>query len=114
MKVVIAGSRSIINYNAVVKAVKESGFEVTEVVCGGAIGVDSLGERYARENNLKLSFFKPDYKQHKHNAPNLRNSKMAVYGDALIAVWNGHSSGTKHMIEMMERNKKPVFVKIIP
>lgn len=46
MRTIIAGSRSITDYALIQKAVSESGFEITEVVSGGAIGVDRLGERW--------------------------------------------------------------------
>ena len=44
MKVIIAGSRDIIDYQLVVDTIKESNFIITEVVCGEASGVDSLGK----------------------------------------------------------------------
>jgi len=39
-----------------------------------------------------------------------RNGEMADYADALIAVWDGKSSGTAHMIDTMHRLNKPVCV----
>lgn len=44
MKVIIAGSRTLHSYDLVVRAVKDSGLQITEVVSGGARGVDRLGE----------------------------------------------------------------------
>lgn len=35
---------------------------------------------------------------------------MAQYADALIAVWDGESKGTLHMINSMNNIGKPVFV----
>ena len=35
---------------------------------------------------------------------------MAEYADALIAIWNGISRGTKHMIDIMKEKTKPTFV----
>lgn len=43
-------------------------------------------------------------------APLLRNNDMAVYGDVLVAIWDGHSRGTKHMISTMQSKSKPVYV----
>jgi predicted Rossmann fold nucleotide-binding protein DprA/Smf involved in DNA uptake len=47
VKVVIAGGRNITDYNAVVKAIGESGFSIEEVVSGAATGVDSLARAEA-------------------------------------------------------------------
>lgn len=35
---------------------------------------------------------------------------MAGYADALIAIWDGKSRGTAHMIETMKKLGKPTFV----
>ena len=43
MKVIIAGSRNFTDYKVLQDAIKNSGFKITEVVSGGAKGVDSLG-----------------------------------------------------------------------
>jgi hypothetical protein len=101
MKVIIAGSRDIEDYNTLLAAIKECPFngEITEVVSGGARGVDRLGEKYARESNLSLLKFIPDWETHGKRAGYLRNTKMAKNADALIAIWDGESNGTKHMIE---------------
>ena len=47
MKVIIAGSRGVEDYALVEEAVKQSGFDITEVVSGTARGVDLLGEHWA-------------------------------------------------------------------
>ena len=113
MKIIIAGCRHIKNYDLVVQAVKESGFEITEVVCGAANGVDSLGERYAKENGIKLSYFYADWKNLGKKAGYARNEQMGNYGQALIAVWDGKSPGTKHMISYAKKKKLLVYVKNI-
>ena len=98
MKVIIAGSREITDYDAVESAVKNSGFDITEVVSGTARGVDRLGERYARENNIPLKLFPADWNLHGKKAGPLRNIEMAKYADGLVALWDGFSNGTRHML----------------
>ncbi len=113
MKVIIAGSRNITDYNLVVKAVKESGFTITEVVCGLAKGPDTLGEQYAIEHNIPIAYFPADWNGKGRAAGPLRNEQMGNYADALIAVWNGKSRGTKHMIYYSKKKGLMVYVKNI-
>lgn len=110
MKVIIAGSRSITDYDLLCAVIKESGYEITEVISGGAKGVDTLGEMYARSNDIKLTIFEADWKSLGLRAGPVRNGTMRDYGDALIALWDGNSSGTKDMIKKMQSAKKPFFL----
>ena len=98
MKVVIAGSRNITDYDLLLKTIADSGFEITEVVSGGAKGVDAMGERYARENNIPLTIFKAEWSKYGKGAGPVRNKQMAEYGDALIALMVTDSKGTKNMV----------------
>ena len=51
MKVLIAGSRSIVEPDVVREAIAASGFDITTVLSGGAKGVDRLGEEWATEHS---------------------------------------------------------------
>lgn len=71
------------------------------VVSGGAKGVDSLGEWYANKNNIPIDRYIPDWKPNgifDRGAGHKRNKIMAENAEALIAVWDGKSAGTKNMI----------------
>jgi hypothetical protein len=109
MKLIIAGSRGLGNLQYVCEAYDESPFIATEIVSGGAKGIDSLGERYAHILDIPVIVFKPDWSIGKH-AGMIRNKQMGDYADALLAIWDGTSKGTKHMITYMESLNKPVFV----
>lgn len=110
MKVIIAGSRSITKYSYVLRAIRESNFEITEVVSGTANGVDRLGETYANLKQIPCERFPADWNNYGKYAGPRRNNEMAKYADALIAVWDGHSSGTKNMIELARKWGLKIFV----
>jgi len=110
MKVIIAGSRGITDYDLVKEAVEDSGFEVTEVVSGGARGVDRLGERWARENDVPIRQFLPDWNGHGKSAGFIRNDLMVKHADAAIILWDGHSRGTKHTLDQSKRKGLKVFL----
>ena len=98
MKTIIAGSREITDYAVLLQAIKGCPFPITSVVSGCARGVDTLGEQYAQENNLKLYKFPADWSTYGKRAGYIRNAEMADNAEALLAVWDGNSRGTKHMI----------------
>ena len=110
MKVIIAGFRNVQDYKKVEMAIGEADFNITEVVSGGARGADKLGELYAHENFLPKTCFPAYWEQFGKSAGYRRNEKMADYADALVAIWDGKSKGTKHMIDIMKAHKKPVYI----
>jgi len=111
VRVVISGSRTINDKDLVWKALNESRFAITELISGGAQGVDTLGEKWARSKNIPVKVYRPDYSiSNPKYAPLLRNQKMAEYGDALVAIWKDGSRGTAHMIGCMEKLHKPMEV----
>lgn len=105
MKTIIAGSRKIRDYDVVLRAIESCPFKslITEVVSGTANGVDSLGERYANEHGIPIQRFPAIWENedgtHNPAAGHQRNAWMASYADALIAIWDGVSGGTKNMIK---------------
>lgn len=110
MKVIIAGGRDITDYNLVFKAYIASGYTATEIVSGGARGVDTLGEQLAKSTSIALKVFPADWDRHGKRAGHIRNAQMADYADALIAIWDGVSKGTGNMIQQAQRKKLQVFV----
>jgi hypothetical protein len=110
MKTIIAGSRTVTELAEVSKAVRESGFAVTEVVSGGARGVDALGEEWANQAGVPVKLFPADWKKYGRGAGPIRNSHMAEYSEALIAVWDGKSRGTKDMVAKAQKRGLRVFV----
>jgi len=111
MKTIIAGSRTV-SLQDVLKALEFCPFteRITEVVSGCARGADSYGELIAEENSTPIKRFPANWKKFGKRAGPIRNQEMAEYADALIAVWDGVSSGTSDMIQRAEKNKLKVYV----
>jgi len=113
MKVIIAGSRSFdsdINLiGMVMDAVLKSKFQITEVVSGGARGVDQAGEYFAQLYNIPCKIFYPDWNKHGKAAGVIRNADMAEYSEALIVLWDGESKGTANMIKRAKALGLPIY-----
>lgn len=110
MKTIIAGGRDITEWFHLQEAIEAYWNEITEVVSGGATGVDALGERFARECGIPIVQFKADWKRYGKMAGPMRNREMAEYAEALLAIWDGESRGTANMIE--EATKRGLFVQV--
>lgn len=112
MKCIIAGSRSINQYVVVDHAIQESGWadDIDQVVSGGAQGVDALGEEWAYKNHRKVIIFPADWETYGKSAGIRRNRQMGDYATHLIAVHDGVSRGTKHMIEYAKERGLKVYV----
>lgn len=110
MKTIIAGSRSVTDRRLIAEAVAQSGFVVAEVVSGTARGVDQMGEEWARNVGISVKRFPANWELQGKAAGFIRNLAMRDYADALIAIRDGSSRGTRHMIEAMRAAGKPVFV----
>jgi len=120
-KIIVAGSRTITDWFEVnrtilfglTELVDLKDFNDIEIVSGRARGIDILGERYAKENNLKLKLFPADWDQYGKRAGYLRNKQMAEYADSLILIWDGKSRGSQMMLELAKQYNLKIYEKII-
>ena len=94
------------------------------VVSGKAKGVDSLGERWAKRNNIPVKEFpakwddlevegalirEGQYGTYNARAGFIRNGLMAEYADALIAI-DQDTHGTNDMIKQANKSGLKVFL----
>lgn len=119
MKIIIAGSRKGFTQadvdSAMRSAIKEWGIWAPEitVISGCALGVDTYGIRWAEERGLPVIRFPVDaaaWQEFGKSAGIRRNARMAAGADALVALWDGKSPGTRHMIGEAKRRGLRVFV----
>jgi hypothetical protein len=96
MKTIIAGSRWVTDVLPVHSAIELSGFNITEVVSGCARGVDAIGEMWAAYWGVPVKPFPAAWRD-KDGATDMQAGRKR--NSALIAVWDGRSHGTKHMID---------------
>lgn len=108
MRVIVAGGRDFNDRRTLDAAMQQCGFEITEVVSGGAPGGDRLGEQWAQDHGIPVRRFQADWKTHGNAAGPKRNEEMAQYGEALVALPGG--KGTDDMIRRARQHGLPVFI----
>ncbi len=110
--VIIAGSRSFRDYNKL-KTKCDALFankKPTVIISGGAPGADTLGQVYATERKIPCIIMPPNWDNLGEKAGYVRNEEMLEKADALVALWDGQSSGTAHMIQISRRKEIPVKI----
>lgn len=115
MRVIIAGSRHFETQYAislVSEAIRESGFEITEVIHGAARGIDLAADSVCRGVH-PIRVFPAEWGKYGNRAGPIRNAQMADVADALILVWDGQSRGSKNMLETARRKGLKVFEKVV-
>lgn len=80
------------------------------VVSGGAKGPDTAGEDWAVAHGVDMRRYPTDWARYKKAAGLIRNQFMAWSASHLIAYWDGHSPGTRNMIETAQRDGLDVEV----
>lgn len=110
MRTIIAGSRDITEIKSLTKALKNCGWVPTVILSGAARGADYLGELYATMSTIPLEKYPADWDKYGKSAGYKRNEEMAKNADALIALWDGKSKGTKHMIDLAKQYGLQVYV----
>lgn len=100
MKTIIAGSRTCTDEKILFAALKFVDWEITEILCGMARGADMLGFHRGSSLGIPVKRYPANWHKHGRGAGYIRNAEMADDAEALIALWDGKSRGTKHMIEI--------------
>lgn len=83
----------------------------TEIISGGAKGVDACAREYAISHGIKLTEFLPEYKKYGKSAPLKRNISIIESADLVLAFWDGKSNGTRFVIEKCHEMGKEIKIK---
>lgn len=115
MKLIIAGSRDFTDYPKFYEYLQGFTYldQVTEIVCGMARGVDSLGLAYALEKGILVKKFHAQWDKYGKSAGPRRNIEMGVYADAAFIIINNNSRGSQNMYNIMIAQQKIYHVVVI-
>lgn len=111
MNVGIIGSRNCKDFNMelIKKYLPEN---CTEIISGGADGIDTYVEMFAKNENISFRKYLPDYKKYGRRAPLERNLLIVKKSDTVLAFWDCYSRGTAHTIDACI--KAGVSIRVIP
>ena len=114
MKILVCGGRDYNDYDTLhmyMCAIEGATLD-SVIIHGAARGADSLADRWAKDNNMKLEVYPADWEQHGKSAGPIRNQQMLNEGkpDLVLAFPGG--SGTAHMVSIAK--KKGVKVIEVP
>jgi len=113
VRTIIAGSREGIGPEHVERALDSCPWPVSEIVQGGARGVDTHAFNLGWARGIPVRSFPADWSQHGKAAGPIRNRQMLEYAEALIAVWDGNSRGTAHMVGIARTRGVPIHEVIV-
>ena len=118
MRLAVVGSRNFRNEELVVWTL-----DLIEYLCGpfqlvsgGAIGPDSIAEEWYRDRLYadpdldSPLIFEPDWNRLGRAAGPARNSTIVSTANAVVAFWDGYSSGTYDTIRKSHLMNRPILV----
>jgi len=112
MKIAIVGSRGFNDYDNLKKFILQhiNIEDISLVVSGGAIGADTLAEKFAQEYDIKKKIFIPQWDTYGKKAGYMRNIDIVREADIVFAFWDGKSHGTQHTINIAKDKHKTLHV----
>ncbi|MDD3335556.1 MAG: hypothetical protein PHI98_08555 [Eubacteriales bacterium] len=78
---------------------------VTEIISGGAYGIDTSARNYALRKQFMYTEYLPDYARYGRAAPLKRNISIIENADLVLAFWDGKSRGTAFVIRKCREMK---------
>ena len=109
MKVAIVGSRGL-DIEIPRRCIPVN---TTQIVSGGAVGIDRKARQFAYENNIQILEILPDYDLYGRSAPLMRNDIIIKYSDMVVVFWDGKSRGTGYVINKCRELSKRVEVYLV-
>jgi hypothetical protein len=113
MRTIIAGSRTCHDLKELIIAIESCGWKITTILSGMAKGADQLGILYGLEHDIPIERYPANWQLYGKSAGYRRNVQMANNAEALLALWDGESRGTKNMIDTAKYKNLKFYVHFI-
>lgn len=116
MKLIVSGTRTITDEHEILIALEDADIvfgPIDTLLHGDCRGVDRTAAEIGKQFGWDVEARPADWESHRKGAGPRRNREMAKEGDALVAVWDGESRGTRDMIDKAVIEGIPVLVKVV-
>lgn len=123
MRVIISGSRDLVDIDLITKSIQEAAkdWDITEVITGGSAGVDTIVNMLATQNGIPVKQFIPQWNQPMdlpdgtkqpmgRRAGPERHRQMADAADAALIIWKNQSDGTQNLINALVPKAIPMII----
>lgn len=105
MKLAIVGTRTFNDYELMKRSLADlTGIEL--IISGGAEGADTLARRYAKEHNIEIVEFLPNWNEHGKAAGPIRNEFIVKACTHIVLFWDGKSPGTRSSLDLAKKHRK--------
>lgn len=113
--IIIAGGRDFHDKTLMINRIQELEKQglicsTSTLICGMARGADLMARDIFKDAGLSVRDMPAEWDKLGKRAGYVRNEAMALIADLALVFWDGQSKGSKHMIETMDKLKKPVYV----
>jgi predicted Rossmann fold nucleotide-binding protein DprA/Smf involved in DNA uptake len=108
----VVGSRDFGNYQQLATRLAHTVLAGDSLVSGGAVGADSMAQRYAKDNGLEITIIYPDYGRYGRGATFVRNKAIVAYSDLVLAFYakgRFQQGGTANTIHWAQELNVPYF-----
>lgn len=117
--VLVSGSRNFGSRHMVRETLRGFLKPGDELMHGGARGVDTWAGEMAMELGVRIHLRPADWERRGISAGIARNKEMLTEtmhseNHMVLIFWDGHSRGTKQMLDMCKRSKVPYLLWIEP
>lgn len=112
MRLAVIGSRTFTDYKKLEEVLDGYALlnPITEIISGGAKGVDKLAEQYSKARAIPIKVYPAEWDKYGRSAGYRRNTLIVNNCDQVIAFWDGISKGTLHSITLAEKIGKEITV----
>ena len=86
-RIAVVGNRTFTNYEQISHKLADILVSSDSLVSGGAVGVDSMAQRYAKESGLEITICYPDYGRYGKGATFVRNRRIVELSDLVLAFY---------------------------
>lgn len=107
-RIAVVGSRKFKNYAQIERELSDIVKYDDELVSGGAIGVDSMAQRYAKEHGYAIHIYYPRW-ENGHSAGFIRNKRIVENSDIVVAFYQtgrfqqGGTANTAYWARKLEK-----------